>query len=395
MPGPLEGVKVLSFGQALAGPFSGMILSDLGAEVIKIEQPGRGDHSRLAEPVVDGMSAYFLSINRGKKSVTIDLKTERGREIIISMVRKVDILLENFRPGVMTRLQLDYETIRGHNPRIIYASLSGFGQTGPYSHRPAFDMIAQGMGGVVGITGHPGGAPARVGYSIGDMGASLFLTIAILAALHEREKSGEGQWIDVAMLDCQVALCENACARYLTTGEIPRPLGSRHPLFTPFQVFPTRDGHIVLIAYREGAWENFCQAVGKEAWISDERFNTNRARLDHYDQFEGEMNALMQTRTTEDWLKLFDAHGVMCGSVNDIEQVVRDPQVTARDMIVPVKHSRVGTRRVAGTPMKFSRTPCQIERGSPELGEHTSEVLINYLGLSKKEIEELKKRKVI
>ena len=248
MPAPLKDIKVLSFGRMLSGPYASMLLSDLGAEVIKIETPGIGDLSRFAKPVYNGVSSYFLSINRGKKSMTLDLKNEKAREIIFDLIKKVDILLENFRPGVMDRLGLSYDTAKKLNPKIIYASISGFGQKGPYAQRPAFDMIAQGMGGLLSMTGDPDGPPARAGYSIGDIGASLFASTAILAALHERSMSGEGQWIDISMLDCQVALSENACSRHFATGEIPQPLGSRHPLFTPFEAFPTKDGYIILIA---------------------------------------------------------------------------------------------------------------------------------------------------
>ncbi len=395
MPGPLEGIKVLSFCRMLSGPYAGMLLSDLGAEVIKIEAPKAGDSARSAKPFIEGISSYFLSINRGKKSITLDLKKGRSKKILFELVKKVDIVLENFRPGVMERLGLGYEVIRKHNPKIIYASISGFGQKGPYAQRPAFDMIAQGMGGVVSITGEPGGPPVRVGYSIGDIGASLFASTAILAALHERDRSGQGQWIDVSMVDAQVALCENACARYLATGEIPRPFGSRHPLFTPFQVFPTKEGYIVLIAQFDEDWERFCKAAGKEGWTTDERFKSLEARLKNYDQFMDEMDELMRSRMTKEWMELFDAHGVMCGPVNNIEQVVNDPHIQEREMIVEVEHSRAGKLKVVGTPMKFSRTPCRIDKASPDLGEHTEEILSTWHGLSEGEIQSLRKSRTI
>ena len=395
MPGPLEGIKVLSFGRMLSGPYAGMLLSDLGAEVIKIEAPKAGDSARLARPFIEGISSYFLSINRGKKSITLDLKKRRAKKILFELVKKVDIVLENFRPGVMERLGLGYEVIREHNPKIIYASISGFGQKGPYAQRPAFDMIAQGMGGVVSITGEPGRPPVRVGYSIGDIGASLFASTAILAALHERDRSGQGQWIDVSMVDAQVALCENACARYFATGEIPRPFGSRHPLFTPFQAFPTKDGYIVLIAQFDEDWKRFCKAAGKEGWTTDERFKSLEARLENYDQFMNEMDELMRSRMTKEWTQLFDANGVMCGPVNNIEQVVNDPHIQEREMIVELEHSRAGKLKVVGTPMKFSRTPCRIDKASPDLGEHTEEILTTWQGLSEDEIQNLRKSRII
>jgi len=395
VPGPLEGTKVLSFGRMLSGPFTTMLLSDLGAEVVKVEAPNVGDLARFASPFVKKISSYFLSINRGKKSITLDLKSERAKKIVFDLATGVDVLLENFRPGVMGRLGFGYEAIREVNPRIVYASLSGFGQKGPYAQRPAFDMIAQGMGGVMSITGEPERPPARVGTSMGDIGASLFTCIAILAALHEREKSGQGQWIDVAMLDSQVALCENACARYLATGEIPGPLGSRHPLFTPFQAFPTKDGYVVLVAQLEDDWKRFCEAAERGSWATDEKYRSLEARLEHYDEFMIEMNTLMRTRTTEEWITLLDAHGVMCGPVNNIEQVVKDPHINEREMFVNVEHSHAGKLKVVGTPMKFSRTPCCIERASPDLGEHTEEILSGWAGLSKEEIEELRESGIL
>lgn len=396
MTGPLDGVKVLSFGRMLAGPFATMLLSDLGAEVIKLEAPGLGDLARFAKPnVAEKLSSYFLSVNRGKKSITLDLKKERGKELVLELVKQADILLENFRPGVMERLGLSYETIQQHNPRIVYGSISGFGQQGPYSQRPAFDMIAQGMGGVVSITGEPGQQPSRVGYSIGDMGASLFGALAILAALHERDKSGQGQWIDISMLDAQVALAENACARYFATGEIPQPYGSRHPLFTPFQAFPAKDGHVVVITQRPKDWENFCQVAGKEEWIEDEKYRDLDSRLANYDSFLSDMNELMQTKSVKEWMSLFDENNIMAGPVNNIEQVVNDPHIQHREMFVDVEHSRVGSMKVVGTPMKFSRTPCRIEKASPELGEHNQEVFSGWLNLSPEEIEDLRKEGII
>ena len=395
MPGPLEGVKVLSFCRALAGPFTSMLLCDLGAEVIKIEERETGDMTRSVGPYIEGLSSYFLSVNRGKKSITLDLRNEKAKQVVFELVKKVDIFIENFRPGVMARLGLTYDTIQEHNPKIIYCSISGFGQSGPYSQRPAFDMIAQGMGGVVSITGAPGGTPVRVGYSIGDMGAALFSSSAILAALHERHVSGKGQYIDVSMLDSQVALCENACSRHFATGEIPQPMGSRHPLNTPFQVFPTKDGYMVLIAHRDKNWAEFCKAVGREEWIEDERFQTNEARLQNYPVYMELMDALMKTRTTEEWEGVFKNYDVMCAPVNNIKQVTSDPHVLGREMILDVEHSRLGKLKVVGTPMNFSRTPCRLEKASPDLGEHTAEVLSGLIGMSGKEIQALKESKAV
>ncbi|MGD0623640.1 MAG: CaiB/BaiF CoA-transferase family protein [Thermodesulfobacteriota bacterium] len=394
MPGPLEGLKVLSLAQHLAGPFCTMLLCDLGAEVIKIEPPGNGDPARRNFPFVDGISSYFLSINRGQKSITLNLRDDRAKKIVFELVKQVDILVENFRPGVMGRLGFSYEAVSARNPQIIYASLSGFGQKGPYSKKPAFDMIAQALGGTVSITGEPRRPPVRVGFSIGDIGAGMFATIAILAALHEREKSGKGQWIDVAMVDSQVALCENACARYFATGEIPEPFGSRHPLLTPFQIFPTKDGYMVLITVPDEDWQKFCKVAGREDWLSDSRFQSHKKRISNYQAFEPLMNELMKTKSTAEWLALLEPAGIMCGPVNNIAQVVNDPHVKEREMIIEVGHPRVGKLRVTGTPMKFSRTLCKIEKACPDVGEHTKQILSSMLGMSPEEIEELRKGEV-
>jgi CoA:oxalate CoA-transferase len=394
MATPLEGVRVLSFCRALSGPYASMLLSDLGAEVIKIEAPEMGDFARFSGPFIENVSSYFLSINRGKKSITLDLKNKRAREIVYRLVEHADILMENFRPGVMTRLGFGYDEVRRRNPLIIYASISGFGQNGPYAQRPAFDMVAQGMGGVMSITGEPGKAPVRVGYSIGDIGASLFGALAIVAALHERQRSAQGQHIDISMLDAQIALCENACARYFATGKVPEAHGSRHPLLTPFQAFPTQDGHIILIIMKGDEWEKFCRLAGKEEWVNDDKFGTLEARLAHYQEFEKAMNEVMKGRATSEWMEAFEAAGIMCAPINDIAQAVNDPQVQARDMILEVE-SRHGKLKVVGTPMKFSRTPCKIEKASPELGEHNPSVFSDLLNMKPEEIAELLALKVI
>jgi CoA:oxalate CoA-transferase len=395
MPGPLEGIKVLSFARALAGPYTTMLLGDLGAEIIKIEDPRTGDIARWNGPFIQGISSYFLSINRGQKSITLDLRHERAKKIVFDLVKKVDILVENFRPGVMNRLGFSYEAISRENPQVIYASVSGFGQTGPYAQKPAYDMIAQGMGGMVSITGEPGRPPVRVGFSVGDIGAALFSAVAILAALHEKEKSGKGQWVDVAMVDSQVALCENACARYFATGEIPQPLGTCHPLLTPFQVFPTKDGSIVLITVREEEWQRFCKIAGREDLLSDSRFQSHKDRIANYQEFESLMNEVMKTRTTREWLEMLEPAEIMCGPVNNIAQVVEDPHIREREMVIEVEHPRAGKLKVPGTPMKFSRTSCRMEKASPDLGAHTEEILSSLLKMSSDEIEELRNEKVL
>jgi CoA:oxalate CoA-transferase len=395
MPGPLEGIKVLSFGRVLAGPFATMLLADLGAEIMKIEDPKKGDIARNNGPFIKDLSSYFLSVNRGKKGMTLNLRHERGREIAKKLIPKVDILVENYRPGTMKKMGLAYEDVNELNPALIYVSISGFGQFGPYSHKPAYDMVAQGLGGTVSITGEPGGAPVRVGYSIGDIGAALFAVNATLAALYEREKSGQGQHIDVAMLDSQVALCENACARYFATAEIPKPIGSRHPIVTPFQIFPTKTAEMVVIAFKENEWENLCKAIDRNDLIADQRFKTAANRTRNHTVLESILCEVLRKKTRDEWISIFDKAGLTCSPVNNIEQVVKDPQVRAREMIIELTHPRLGKLNMVGTPMKFSRTPCQINKASPELGEHNKEILTDQLNFSEAEIEKLREEEVI
>jgi CoA:oxalate CoA-transferase len=395
MAGPLTGIKVLSFGRVLAGPFAAMMLADLGADVIKIEDRKKGDMARNNGPFIEDISSYFLSVNRGKKSMTMNLRHEKAKEIIKKLIQKMDILVENFRPGIMKKMGLEYTAVKKLNPHIIYLSISGFGQHGPYSHKPAFDMVAQGMGGAVSITGEQNRPPVRVGYSIGDMGAALFAVSATLAALYERERSGEGQHIDVAMLDSQVALCENACARYFATGEVPEPIGSRHPIITPFQVFPTQTDEMVVIAFGHGEWEKLCSVIGREDLIADERFKTVADRTENHALLEPILCEVFQTRPRNEWLSIFERAGLIGSPVNNIEQVVKDPHVRAREMIIEVEHPRLGRLNLVGTPMKFSRTPCQIKKTAPDLGEHNDEILKKELNLSMADIEELRKDRVI
>jgi CoA:oxalate CoA-transferase len=395
MPGPLKGINVLSLGRVLAGPYAAMVLADLGAEVIKVEDSQKGDMARNNGPFIKDLSSYFLSVNRGKKSMTLNLRHEKAKEIIKKLLPKIDILLENFRPGIMHKMGLEYEVVKALNPRLIYVSISGFGQFGPYTHKPAFDMVAQGMGGTVSITGEPGRAPLRVGFSIGDMGAALFAVSATLAALYEREQSGEGQHIDLAMLDSQVALCENACARYFATGEVPKPIGSRHPIMTPFQVFPTQTEEMVVVAFRDEEWQKLCEVIGRRDLIDDDRFQTAADRTENHAALEPILCEVFKAKPRAEWLSIFESAGLVSSPVNNIEQVVKDPHVLAREMILTVEHPRLGKLDVVGTPMKFSRTPCRIEKASPDLGQHTEEILTNQLNLTEDEIEDLKRDNVI
>jgi len=395
MAGPLKGVRVLDMTWALAGPYCTMVLCDLGAEVIKVESPDGGDPSRKSLPFIEGVSSYFLSVNRGKKSVAVNLRHPQGKEIVLALANQSDVLVENFRPGVMDRLGLGYGALRETNPRIIYAACSGFGQKGPYAHRPAYDVVVQGMGGALSITGEAGGPPVRVGFSIGDIGGGIFTALGVLAALHERESSGQGQMVDISMLDGQIALLENAFARFFATGEVPQRIGTRHPLRTPFQAFPTQDGHIVLAAGEERFWQRLCQVINRPDLLGDERFKDNPSRTRNHDQLEPILKEITQTKKTAEWVALMDKSDIPCGPVNSIDQVVDDPHTAAREMITEVEHSKAGRLKVVNSPLKLSRTPVKIERACPELGEHTEEVLQNLLGFSQEKITELRSLQAI
>jgi CoA:oxalate CoA-transferase len=395
MAGPLKGIRVLDLTRILAGPYATMILRDLGAEVIKIEQPGVGDEARDFGPFKNDFSLYFMSVNRGKKSVTLNLKAPRGKELFLELVKGSDILVENFRPGTMEKLGLGYESLKAHHPSLLYAACSGFGQTGPYAMRGAYDMIIQGMGGIISITGEPDRPPVRVGTSIGDITSALFTAIGILSALRHRDQTGEGQLIDVGMLDCQVAILENAMVRYFSTGDIPRPLGRRHPAITPFEVFESADGYVVIAIGNNELWRKFCEHVNHPELIDNERFHTNALRTENHESLFPILAEIMCRRTTDAWVEALEEVGVPCGPVNTIDKVVNDPQVLARDMIAEVEHEVTGTVQIPGIPIKLSETPGQIDAPAPNLGEHTSEVLTGLLGLEAEEVNQLKQDEVL
>ena len=395
MPGPLKGIKVLDLTRILAGPYATMILRDLGAEVIKIEQPGTGDEARDFGPFKNDFSLYFMSVNRGKKSITLNLKSQRGKELFLELVKGSDILVENFRPGTMEKLGLDYESLKEHHPSLLYAACSGFGQTGPYAMRGAYDMIIQGMGGIISITGEPDRPPVRVGTSIGDITSALFTAIGILSALRHRDQTGKGQLIDVGMLDCQVAILENAMVRYFSTGDIPRPLGRRHPAITPFEVFESADGYVVIAIGNNELWRKFCEHVDRSELIDDERFHTNALRTENHESLFPILAEIMCRRTTDAWVEALEAIGVPCGPVNTVDKVANDPQVLARDMIAEVEHDTTGTVQIPGMPIKLSETPGQIDAPAPNLGEHTSEVLNGLLGLGAEEVKQLKQDEIV
>ncbi len=374
--GPLDGIVVVDLTRVLAGPFSTMMLADMGAEVIKVENPDGGDDSRTFLPMVSDRSAYFMSVNRGKKSVALNLKDENDRRRFEALLARADVLVENFRGGTMEKLGYGWDELHPLYPRLIYAAVSGFGHTGPYAHKAAYDMVVQAMGGVMSITGHPGGKPTRVGVSIGDITAGLFLTSGITSALYHRAMTGEAQKVDVAMLDCQVAILENAIAQFVATGQSPGPLGDRHGSIAPFGVFHASDGHLVIAAGNDALFAALAKALHAQQLKDDPRFATNEARVTHVTQLTAELNHLLATRTKAEWIKRIDAAGVPCGPINNIRDVMQDPQIRARNMIITTDDPVIGRIEMPGNPIKLSAFDDPLTRhDAPELDEDRIDVL--------------------
>jgi CoA:oxalate CoA-transferase len=395
--GPLAGLCILDLTWVLSGPFATMTLGDLGADVIKVERPPYGDVSRTTGPLVDGESGYFFSVNRGKRSISIDLRSDEGRELFKRLVGEVDIVVENFTPGAMDGLGVGYEVLSDLNPELIYAAISGYGQTGPMRELPALDVIVQGAGGVMSITGEPEGGPVRPGFSLGDVAAGLYCAIGVLAAVREREQSGRGQMVDISMVDCQIAVLENAYMRYYVTGETPQRLGTRHPTAVPFQAFPTADGYLVLaLAWGvPNQWALLCAELDMPELIDDERFATSQARSANHGELEPLLNEAFLKRTTDEWITALQQYGMPCGPLNDIPSAAAMPQVAAREMLVPVPHHTIGEMLLPNTPVKLSRTPGGIKGTSPDMGQDTREVMSELLGLDRDEIEALLAREVL
>jgi formyl-CoA transferase len=393
--GPLAGVRVLDLTRVLAGPYCTMFLGDLGAEVVKVEQPGVGDDTRgWGPPFAGGESAYFLCINRNKKSITVDLKSKEGVALIRQLSERADVLIENFRPGAMDRLGLGEKELRAANPKLIYASLSGFGADGPMSDVPGYDLIVQAWGGLMSITGMPDGEPTKVGVAIIDLVAGLMLGKAIAAALFAREKHGVGQKIDTSLLEAEVATLINAGSNYLIGGKIPGRWGNAHPTIVPYQSFQTADGFLVLGVASETIWRRFCPAIGRAELAADARFAKNANRVENRAALIAILAELFRTRDTATWLELLNDADVPCAPVQTIDQVFNAPQVRHREMLVTVDHPTAGTVPMAGIPVKFSATPASVRLPPPLLGQHTEEVLASWLGMGDKEIAELKRKSV-
>ncbi len=392
MPSALDGVRILDLTWVLSGPYASMVLADLGADVIKVERPPFGDVARTTGPFRDNESMYFQSINRGKRSIAVDLRNETGIALFLDLVEQVDVVMENFTPGVMDRLGVGYEILAVRNPRLIYAATSGLGRTGPLRDKPALDIVIQGMGGLMSITGYPEGPPARPGTSIGDIAAGLFTAIGVLAALQERERSGLGQLIDVSMLDCQIAILENAVARYFTTGQEPDRLGTRHPSATPFQAFPTKDGWLVLaLAWGvENQWALYCSAIGRVDLIDDPRFETSLKRTENHAELEPLLYESMRQKTTDEWLEILEPYGMPVGPLNTVGQAVESDQIKARGMIVEAQHPRVGAVPMPDSPLKhMSRTPAAAGGAGPAFAQDSANVFAELLGIDETRLAEL------
>jgi crotonobetainyl-CoA:carnitine CoA-transferase CaiB-like acyl-CoA transferase len=402
MPGPLSHIKVLDLSRVLAGPWAAQNLADLGAQVIKVERPGKGDDSRgYAPPFLKdeqgretGESAYFCAANRGKKSITINIAKPDGQRLVRELAKRSDVLVENYKVGDLARYGLGYEDLSGLNPGLIYCSVTGFGQTGPYRDRPGYDFMAQGMGGLMSITGEPddvpGGGPQRVGIPIIDMTTGMYATIAICAALANRAVTGKGQWIDVALLDSCVAFLANQAMNYFATGESPPRIGNAHPNIVPYQTFRTRDGNIILACGNDNLFVKFCEAAGCAHLHRDPRFATNAERVKNRAEITRLLNEVFLRRTTREWVELLDEAGVANGPINTIAEVFREPQVIARGMKIELPHAAAGRVPLVASPMRFSGTPLKHEIPPPTVGQHTDEILREALGLADAEIAQLR-----
>jgi len=407
MPGPLAHLTVVDLSRVLAGPWCTQLLADLGAEVIKIEKPGGGDDTRRWGPPfledVNGRdtaeAAYYLGCNRGKQSVAVDFTSTEGRRIVQDLCRQADIVVENFKVGALARYGLDYPAVAAINPRLVYCSITGFGQTGPYADRAGYDFIIQGIGGFMSVTGErddrPGGGPQKAGIAIADLMTGMYATTAILAAIAHRTVAGVGQYIDTALLDTQVAMMASMDMNYLITGTPPGRAGNAHQNIVPYQVFDCADAPLVLAVGNDGQFARFCEVAGRTAWLDDSRFATNIERVRHRDFVVPLIAKLMRTRAQRDWLTPLDAAGVPCGPINRLDQVFADPQVIARGMRIDMPHPLAGSVPQVGNPLKFSATPVTYTRAPPLLGEHTRDVLSARLGLSDAALEELAGRGVI
>jgi crotonobetainyl-CoA:carnitine CoA-transferase CaiB-like acyl-CoA transferase len=389
----LDDVTVLDLTRVLSGPYCTMLLADMGARVIKIEQPGKGDDTRAwGPPFLEGESAYFLSINRNKESVTLDFKHPEGRSIIEMLLARADVLVENFRPGTLAKIGLDYQSLASRFPRLVYCSVSGFGQTGPRRAEPGYDAVIQGEGGLMSITGPPDGPPFRLGVAIADIVSGMFAAYGVSMALYARERTGKGQEVDVAMLDAVSALLTYQAGNYFASGKAPERLGNRHPSIVPYETFAASDGDFVIAVGTDDQFKKFCGAIALDA---GDRFATNRQRVTGYDELRPLIANRLRAETREHWIARLSAVGVPCGSVRDLDELFHDPQVRAREMVAFVEHQTIGALEVLGVPVKLSGTPGGVRTPPPRLGEHTNTVLQRDLGLAEEAVARLRREGVI
>jgi len=390
--GALDGIKVLDLSRVLAGPYGTQILADHGAEVWKVEIPGKGDDTRaFGPPFQNGESAYFMSVNRNKRSITINMKSNDGIEIIKNLLLKADVLIENFRPGTLDKFGLDADSALKMNPRLIYCSVSGFGQTGPWSRKPGYDLAIQGMGGIMSLTGEPDGPPAKVGTSIADIISGIYAAQGILLALVARNKTGRGQKIDISMLDGQISLLTYQAGIYFAKGKSPMRKGNQHPTICPYETFKTKDGYLNLAVGNDKLWLSFCELINRPDLKSDERFTTNPKRVACRNILFPILSEIFSTRSTAEWISLLEKAGIPAGPIFTVEEVLEHEQTKAREMVVAMEHPKAGRIRLTGIPIKLSDTPGKIKTPPPVAGQHTEEILRNVLGYSKEKIEELRK----
>ena len=377
--GPLNGIVITDLTRILAGPYCTLLLHDLGAQIIKVERPEVGDDSRAIGPFLNGKSAYFASANRGKASITLDLKTEADKDLFEKILTGTDVLIENYRPGTMEKFGLGWEQLKDRFPKLIYAAVSGFGQTGPYADKPAYDLIVQAMGGLMSLTGHDGTPPTRVGTSIGDLAAGVFAALGIVTAIHDRSRTGRGQLVDVSMLDCQVALLENAIARFAVTGQAPGAIGNRHPSITPFQAFEVADGYVVVAAGNDRLFHQMCDAIGRADLKADSRFETNDSRCEYVNELKVEIETALKPHTIEHWLEVLQEAGVPCGPINTVDRVLSDPQVRARNMVVQATALGGEPIELAGNPVKLSGYEDPTSRIAPPQLDGDREAILDWV----------------
>ncbi|MBB5020202.1 crotonobetainyl-CoA:carnitine CoA-transferase CaiB-like acyl-CoA transferase [Chitinivorax tropicus] len=400
--GALSHIKVLDLSRVLAGPWASQILGDLGADVVKIERPGGGDDTRSWGPpyLLDeagqptGEAAYFLSTNRNKRSVTVDMSQPSGQALIRQLAAQADVVLENFKVGGLKQYGLDYDSLHAINPRLVYCSITGFGQTGPYAERAGYDFLIQGLGGLMSLTGEPDGDPQKVGVALTDIMTGLYATIGVLAALADRERTGKGQHIDLALLDVQVACLANQAMNYLTTGQAPKRLGNAHPNIVPYQAFPTADGDMILAVGNDGQFAKFCEVAGKD-WAQDERFSTNRARVTNRQVLVPLIRQTTVMKTTAEWIAALEAVAVPCGPINTLEQVFADPQVQHRGLRLDLPHPLAGHAPGVASPLRLSASPVSYRNGPPLLGQDTEAVLHDWLALSAQQIHALREQQAL